>query len=399
MTDTPHDSDAAVVHEAVGPPLSPREAGAAIAIGVVSLLLAGFLSILLGALADEHRLSAQGIGLAAMLEALVLGASTGLCAMALKPERLKLIGVVASLGMAAANLAMLGVHGGGVFVVRGLAGVPEGVLLWITIGMIARTEVPERWAGVLFTALALAQFATAMAFTAWVVPVFHANGGFAAVALISLAGVVAAVYLPSRYAPLPDGGSDGGPPPPRGWIALGGTLIFVSAAAAVGIYVVPLAEQAGLGAGVGRFAVTCSLAAQVLGGALATVAAGRINYFVVFVLGTIASIAVFVVYGLSAPAWLFIGATAFGGIVNIFITPFLVPMTIEADPSRRAAVQSGAAQLFGAALGPLLAAVVVSEKNIHGALYLGAGLLLVGLAIIAGLHFTAKSNNSSSSRP
>jgi hypothetical protein len=42
---------------------------------------------------------------------------------------------------------------------------------------------------------------------------------------------------------------------------------------------------------------------------------------------------------------------------------------------------------------------VVSEKNIHGALYLGAGLLLVGLAIIAGLHFTAKSNNSSSSRP
>ena len=57
---------------------------------------------------------------------------------------------------------------------------------------------------------------------------------------------------------------------------------------------------------------------------------------------------------------------------------------------RRAAVQSGAAQLFGAALGPLLASVVVSDRNIHGALYLGAGLLLTGLAMIAGLHFTAR---------
>ena len=65
-------------------------------------------------------------------------------------------------------------------------------------------------------------------------------------------------------------------------------------------------------------------------------------------------------------------------------------MAIEADPSRRAAVQSGAAQLFGAALGPMLASVVVSDHDIHGALYLGTGLLLTGLAIIAGLHFTAK---------
>ena len=389
MTHAPHDPDGAVVHDAFGPPLSGREAGAAIAIGVVSLLLAGVLSVLLGSLADEHRLSAQGIGLAAMLEALVMGATTGLCAMALKPARLKLIGVVASLVLAAANLSMLGVHDTGVFVVRGLAGVPEGVLLWITIGMIARTQTPERWAGVLFTALTLAQFITSAAFTAWVVPVFRANGGFAVIAATCLVGVVAAAYLPSHYAPLPDG-ADSGPPPIRGWIALAATLIFVAAAAAVGIYIQPLAEQAGLSPGVARFAVTCSLAAQVLGGALATMAAGRIGYFLVFVVSTIASIGVFVVYGIASPAWLFVAATAFGGLVNIFLTPFLVPMTIEADPSRRAAVQSGAAQLFGAALGPLLASVVVSDRDIHGALYLGAGLLFTGLAIIAGLHFTAR---------
>ena len=385
--DTPNDH---LVHEAYGPPLSPREAGAAIAIGVVSLLLAGVLSVLLGSLVDEHRLSAPGIGLAAMLEALVMGATTGLCAMALKPARLRMIAIVASVVLAAVNLSMLGAHDVGVFVVRGAAGVPEGVLLWITIGMIARTQTPERWAAVLFTALTLAQFITSAAFAAWVIPMLHANGGFAVIAATCLAGVVAAAYLPSAYAPLPDGGEDGGPPPVRGWIALAATLIFVSAAAAVGIYIQPLAEQAGLTPGVARFAVTCSLAAQVFGGVLATMAAGRIGYFIVFVVSTVASIAVYFVYGAASPAWLFVAATAFGGLVNLFLTPFLVPMTIEADPSRRAAVQSGAAQLFGAALGPLLASVVVSDRDIHGALYLGAGLLLTGMAMIAGLHFTAR---------
>ena len=202
--------------------------------------------------------------------------------------------------------------------------------------------------------------------------------------------MVAAAYLPSAYAPLPDGGADGGPPPTRGWIALAATLIFVSAAAAVGIYIQPLAEQAGLSPGVARLAVTCSLAAPVGGGVLATMAAGRIGYFVVFIAATVASIAVFLVYLAAAPAWLFVLATAFGGLVNLFLTPFLVPMTIEADPSRRAAVQSGAAQLFGAALGPLLASVVVSDRNVHGALWLGATLLLIGMALITGLHFTSK---------
>ena len=101
MNQAASDSEDHLVHEAFGPPLSGREAGAAIAIGVVSLLLAGVLSVLLGSLVDEHRLSAPGIGLAAMLEALVMGATTGLCAMVLKPARLRLIGGVASVVLAA----------------------------------------------------------------------------------------------------------------------------------------------------------------------------------------------------------------------------------------------------------------------------------------------------------
>jgi len=65
-------------------------------------------------------------------------------------------------------------------------------------------------------------------------------------------------------------------------------------------------------------------------------------------------------------------------------------MTIEADPSRRAAVQSGAAQLLGGAFGPLVASMAVDDTHARGVLYLGAVLVLSGMAIITWLRFTAR---------
>jgi hypothetical protein len=73
--------------------------------------------------------------------------------------------------------------------------------------------------------------------------------------------------------------------------------------------------------------------------------------------------------------------------VGLFLAPFLVPMTIDADPTRRAAMQSGAAQLLGGAVGPLLASLVVGERDVHGVLALGAGLLVAGLSVVAWLRF------------
>jgi hypothetical protein len=345
-------SDDHEVHEAIGPALSGVEAGAAIALGVAALLISGLATVLFGALADEHRLSAQGIGLTAMLEALTMAASTGLAGVILKPARLKAIGFAAAVALAAIDMATCSASGAGVFLARGAAGVAEGLLLWIAIGMIARTVTPERWAGVLFTALTLAQLAAATSLSAVIVPRLHANGGFAFMAGVILLAAPIAFLVPDRYAPLPDAGGRAFPLPVRGWIALLASLILVAASGAVGLYLVPLAEQAGLGSGVGGAANAVSLAAQVAGGASAIAVAGRVRYFHVFLGGGVAFFAAWSVYGFSAPAWLFIAASALFGFVLVFVSPFIVPMTIEADPSRRTAVQSGAAQLLGAALGP-----------------------------------------------
>ncbi|HEX3918502.1 MAG TPA: hypothetical protein VHW60_14290 [Caulobacteraceae bacterium] len=376
------------VREVVGPPMSRLEAAGALGVGVNSLLVLGVLPVMLGALAAEHRITDQGIGLAAMIEVLTMGVSTALTGIFVKPRRLKTIGIIASLLLAVADMASAGASGTGIFALRGVAGVIEGVLLWITVAMISRTETPERWAGVFFTAQTGAQLLLAVALAVWIMPAFGATGGFVAITLCALAGLVPALIGPSRLADLNPGEEIAGPPPFRGWVALVGTLIFVAGGGAVGVYLQPLADQAGLGAGVARTALWVSLAGQVMGGAMATAMAGRLRWFHVFLLATAANLVVWWLFGQHIPGWVFIAANALSGVTSIFLAPFLVPMTIEADPSRRAAVQSGAAQLIGGALGPALAAAVVSDANVHGALWLGAGLMLAGLATVGWLHFT-----------
>ncbi len=380
-------SPGALVHEASGESLSPLAAGATIGVGVNSLLILGVLPVLLGALHDERRLSAQAIGLAAMLEILAMALSTGAMGLIRRPRRLRLIAVASSLGLAAFDLACIGARGAGLLALRVGAGALEGVLLWITVSMIARTVTPERWAGVFFTAQTFAQLLLAIAFATAIIPAFGAAGAFAALAAAAMLGVVPALLVPGGFAALAVAPGASEAPPPRGWMALASTLIFVSAGGAVGIYLEPLAQQAGLRADVARTALWVSLVGQVLGGASATLLAGRVRYFTVFLIVSTVYLCAWTLLGFRQPGWLFVADNAVAGVVGLFLAPFLVPMLIDADPSRRSALQSGAAQLLGGALGPLLASVVVDDSDVHGVLWLGGGLLLAGLAGVTWLRF------------
>jgi MFS family permease len=378
-----------LVHEASGQSFSEREAAALIAVGVNSLLVLGVLPILLGALADAHRYSNAQIGLSAMVELLAMGLSTGAMGLIQRPRGLRVIGVAASLSLALADIGCTPLSGVSLIIARALAGGAEGVLLWITIGMIARTATPERWAGVFFTAQTAAQLILAILLAVWALPRFGANGGFIALAVVALAGLVPALLIPKRFEPMAAEPGESGAPPLRGGVALLATLIFVAGGGAIGVYLEPLAHEAGLSAGVAGAALWTSLIGQVCGGALATSLAGRVRYFTVFLIGSVISLCVWAVLGLRIPAWLFVADNVISGVVAMTLAPFIAPMTIEADPSRRAALQSGAAQLLGGALGPLLSSFVVGDRDVHGVLWLGGGLLLVGLGMIAWLHKTS----------
>jgi hypothetical protein len=376
----------------------PVPAAAVIVMGMISLLIFGIAPDVLGALVDEGRLSPSGLGVTAMVELVSLALSTGLAGTFLKAENLRLIGAGASLLLAAINVATCHASGVTVFAIRALAGVPEGLLLWVTIGMIARSRTPERWAAAFFTARVVSELATALAFAFAIIPRAGADGAFATLALICLLGLPVALFLPKGYGPLPGRGGDpgdglGSAPqtralPLRGLIALAATVVYVSANGAVSIYLQPLAHRAGLGADVARTAVWVSLAAQILGGAAATAMAGRVRYLAVFAAVTVGFLTVWAVFGLHPSPMVFIGADALAGAAALLVGPFLAPMIIEADPSRRAAMQSGGAQALGGGAGPLMAALIVGDRDVHGVLWMGAALLVAGFAMIAWLHFS-----------
>jgi hypothetical protein len=381
-------TDEIVVVEAIGPSLTFIPAASVIILGSLALLMVGVMPALLGALADNGRLSAAGIGQCATLESLAMGLTAGLAGMALKARHLRWIAAAAVLTLAALDFLSMPLSGGAVLIVRTLAGIPEGILLWITIGMIARTETPERWAGFYWTALVSGQLLMALSFV-YVIPHFGTEGGFAALGITALLGVAAAMKTPNFYGDLPINPDESGAPPLRGWWALFATLLYTAASGAVLVYLQPLSHEAGLTADVARTALWVSLAAQVAGGFLATALAGRVHWFTVFCFSTILFISGWFVLTIHPSAWLFIAANGWIGLVIVLIGPFLVPMTIEADPSRRTAMQSGATQLLAGALGPLLASFIVSDADVSGAIWLGTGLILSGLVLMGALHVSA----------
>jgi hypothetical protein len=376
------------VDEVAGRPFTPAETASAVGLGVIALLIAGLFGLLFPALAQEGRISTSGIGLAAMFEALSCGLVAGAAGIVIKPRGLRAWGAVATLGVIALDLVTLRASGSGpVLAVRLLAGVPEGVLLWISIGLISRTQTPERWSGALFTGMGVTQLAAATGISAFVLPRWGANGGFATVAAAMALAFLFVPFLPRAYGAAPGqepGG--GGAPPLRGWIALVGTLLFAGGLNGVAVYLIPLAQTAGLGVETGRTAISAALACNIAGGALATALAGRARWIVVFLATTVAIAAAWAVYASHPPAWLFVAAAGTAGLAAFVANPFLVPMTVEADPSRRAAAQSGPVQLLAGAFGPFAAALVVRGRDASGVLVLGAGLLLAGLALIVLVH-------------
>ena len=89
---------------------------------------------------------------------------------------------------------------------RAAAGLAEGVLVWLTIGMIARSSAPPRQSGIYLAAQTLAQLAVATMLALVVVPLAGARGGFAALAIVTIVGLAALPWLPRDYLPL-DGGA------------------------------------------------------------------------------------------------------------------------------------------------------------------------------------------------
>jgi hypothetical protein len=350
----------------VGAPPSVTQSVAVMFVGVVGILIAGLQPLLLGALGQENRLSAAQLGHAATAELLVMGLAAALAGAWVKPERLKLIGLACGLALAAANLATLGVRGEGITLARAAAGAPEGLMLWMIISLISRAPRPERWSGIYLTVQTLAQLLLASALTAWVLGRYGANGGFVALAGFGALAALASLAVPDRYAALAHSTETRGLSPPAGWASLAACFLFLAFIVGVWVYAEPLSHQSGHGPQVAGAAVSVSLGFQVLGGGAATLLAGRIRWFWAIVVCGALDFALLALFWSLPGAPVFLAASAAFGFLWLFVMPFLAPMTIEADPSRHAAVLLGGANLLGSSLmGKAVGDVVLLNGRAH----------------------------------
>jgi hypothetical protein len=357
-------------------------------VGVIGVMIAGVQPLLLGALQQEGRLSAAQLGQAATAELLTMGLTAGLAGALLKPRHLRWLGLVAGLLLAGLDMATTKLGGDALTALRAVAGVPSGLLMWITIGMVTRAPRPERWSGVYLTVQTLAQFLLSLVLTSFVVARYGANGGFLALAAISALAGLSALLAPSHYAPLAHQaeGSGGGLPNIRGWVALAACFLFLASIVAVWVYAEPLSHQAGHGPQIFGYAVSISLISQVAGGAAATVLASRLPWFWTLLGCTLANLLILLLFfSLPGPVMFLIASGAFG-FIWLFVLPFLVPMVITADPTRRAGMLLAGAQLLGGSLGPFMASMIVSDADARGAILFGAACLVAAMVIVTGLH-------------
>lgn len=376
----------APVGQWIGPRPSRLQFSAVMFLGVTAIMIAGLQPLLLGTLAHEGRLTANQLGQAATAELLAMGLAAFVSGAVLKPAQLKLIGIAASLILAAIDFATPFVAGDAITLMRGLAGLPSGVLMWITIALIARTPTPERWSGVYLTVQTLAQFVVATILSATIVPSFGSDGGWFALGCLCLVTAVVALAVPTQYAPLPKTESNSSLPGLRGWIALVAAFLYSAFTIGVWVYAEPLSKQAGHDPGVTGAAVSISLACQVAGGTAATLLAGRVNWLWTTLIAAVINVGLLIGFYNLPDAQTFLILSGAFGFLWIFILPFLVPMVIEADPTRRAAVLIGGAQVLGGSFGPFFASLLVSDADARGAILFGGACLVIAVVLAFGLH-------------
>jgi hypothetical protein len=375
----------------IGPRPTVVELLAIVFVGTVGILIPGVQPIVLAALLGEQRITLSQLGHVASVELLSMGLAAALAGALLPPRRLRTICIAASLVLALGNFLTPLTTGETVTALRGVTGAAGGLLIWMTACMIARSNAPERWAGIYLTVQTLAQFIVAAFMASGIEPSRAVHGDFGLLAIAGLVCAMASFALPKAFQVLPKSGAGTASlvmPTARGLAALAANFLVLMFIVSIWVYYDPIARQAGLSTHVSDTAVYVSLACQVLGGLLATLFASHLKWYPVFVVCAAVDFVMIMLLGTHPSALLFLVDAAVFGFIWLFILPFLVVMIIEADPSRRSAVFTTGVALLGASLGPTVAGLIISPDDTRGALWFGTACLVLSLAIATALRIT-----------
>jgi hypothetical protein len=360
-------------------------------IGTAAMLILGVQPILLGGLTEVGRLTAAGLGLAAMLEILGLAIGSTFGPYLMNTGSMRMRTALACLALAAVNMGVyLADTQAPILCLRAAAGLLEGLMLGSVNVVLTHTRRPERMNGLLLGLSTIPQVIAAYLLPVLIIPRFGLNAGFGLLAALALLAAGCASRLVDHvkyHAP------QGGLPPIRWSPALvafmGAVLLQNAGIGAAWNYVERLAHQHGLPPAVAGAAIAGSLAFQVAGALLAAWMGWRLVARAVLVSGALLQAGLVIVLAAVGTPLAFIAALSAFGLFWLALQPFQVAEIIALDPSRRVALLLTPLALTGISLGPLLVSFEVTSGDVSGAFWGAGALLLLSGGLYAGAHLLA----------
>lgn len=359
---------------------------AELAIGTVGLLIPGVQPILLGDLVARGAITLQAVGWVATSELFGLGLGVILGNLLLPVARARAVALFATLLVASVDLATGRTHGDLAFTaVRALAGLGEGVLVWVATCLIVRAKAPDRLANLFLVVQTLAQAGVAAFMAVFVMSLGGWVAGFTTLALLHILSLLLLPWLKQSFEPLEAQGSTSLPAfSSAGVVSLLVAFAQMSSIGAVWAFLDPLGRSAGLTAQAVQILVAAVLAAQLAGGSFVALVLRRFSTVTMLMLALLllALFAASLATGRSGGPAAFAGLSLAIGFLWLFSMPLHVRLAFHADPLGRVATLIPAMQLLGVAFGPTLTSFYVVDDDVRAVPWASAALAGAGLLLL-----------------
>ncbi|BCH10703.1 MFS transporter [Mesorhizobium sp. 131-3-5] len=352
-------------------------------IGSVGLLILGLQPVLLGALYTEGHVSGDELALVATAEMIAIAIGSAIVAMLLSARNMRWKSAVLLLLLALANVWTAYAAGANALMAaRALAGLAEGGLVAVATELIARSRRAERIGGFFVTMQTLAQCALALLLALYVIPAAGSAGGFLILAVVCVLSLIVAFVVPADYADLPKDENLTNVLTAPSITALLCVFCYFMFFGAVWAFLEPLGTQFGIDGRTVGLIVSASLAAQVSGAMMATAFEARIDYrLAVAAIGVVALVCSLVLASGPDLITFWMAALAMGFIL-LFIVPYQIRLAITADETRTAVLLVPAAQLFGLAIGPIAASLLIDGKDFRPVPEFAAASAVASVALL-----------------
>ena len=359
---------------------------ASIVVGTVALMVLGIQPVLLGALAQTHRVTDAQLGPLATIEVLALAFGSAVGPRWLGAGGMKWKAMGLSLALAAANMGVYLAHSALMLdVLRGIAGLLEGLIMGATIVIMIKDKNPDRLNAIFLGLSTAPQALLAYLLPVWIAPRLGPEGGFVVLAALALVSAGWSLMLKDSAAAAHEEAA-GAPV----WslsilVALAAVALQNGAIGGAWAYIELLADQHHFPAQVAAIAVSGGLVFQVAG-ALAVAAFGpRFDFRAALVVGSLGQTGVIIALALAGSPVAFLVPALCFGLFWLALSPFQVRLLIALDPTRSAATLLTAVSLVGLSIGPSISALGVGAAGVTGAFWLAAGMMAVAVALYVGL--------------